>query len=26
MTGQRTRPEVVRCISSDCRLWHSYSE
>ena len=26
MTGQRTRPEVVRCISSDCRLWYSYSE
>jgi hypothetical protein len=26
MTGQRTRPEVVRCITSDCRLWHSYSE
>jgi hypothetical protein len=26
MTGQRTRPEVVRCIASDCSLWHSYSE
>jgi hypothetical protein len=26
MTGQRTRPEVVRCITSDCSLWHSYSE
>lgn len=26
MTGRRTRPEVVRCIASDCSLWHSYSE
>jgi hypothetical protein len=26
MTGQRTRPEVVRCITSDCNLWHSYTE
>jgi hypothetical protein len=26
MIGQRTRPEVVRCITSDCSLWHSYSE
>jgi hypothetical protein len=26
MTGQTTRPEVVRCITSDCSLWHSYSE
>jgi hypothetical protein len=26
MTGLRTRPEVVRCIASDCSLWHSYSE
>lgn len=26
MSGQRTKPEVVRCITSDCSHWHSYSE
>jgi hypothetical protein len=26
MAGQRTRPQVVRCITSDCALSHSYSE
>jgi hypothetical protein len=26
MSGQRTRPEVMRCITSDCSHWHSYSE
>ena len=24
--GQRTRPEVVHCLTSDCRLWHSYRD
>jgi hypothetical protein len=26
MAGQGTRRQVVRCITSDCSLWHSYSE
>jgi hypothetical protein len=26
MSGQRTRPEAMRCITSDCSHWHSYSE
>jgi len=24
--GQRTGPEVVHCLTSDCRLWHSYRD
>jgi hypothetical protein len=24
--GQSTGPEVVHCITSDCRLWHSYRD
>jgi len=24
--GQRSRPEVVHCLTSDCRLWHSYRD
>jgi hypothetical protein len=24
--GQKGRPAVVRCITSDCSLWHIYSE
>jgi hypothetical protein len=26
MTGRRTRPEVVHCLTSDCSLWHSYRD
>jgi hypothetical protein len=24
--GQRTRPEVVQCFTSDCSSWHSYRD
>jgi hypothetical protein len=24
--GQRTRPEVVQCFTSDCSLWHRYRD